>query len=104
MFHSDRGSQYASADFREQLTSHGMIASMSGKGECWDNAVVESFFGSMKTELGDPIWESKMIARAAIFDYMETWYNSRRRHSTLGYLSPIQFESKLPIAVREIAL
>jgi putative transposase len=98
MFHSDRGSQYASADFRESLTEHGMTASMSGKGQCWDNAVVESFFGSMKTELGDPIWESKAVARAAIFDYIETWYNSRRRHSTLGYLSPEQFESKLPIA------
>ena len=76
-----------------------MIASMSGKGQCWDNAVVESFFGSMKTELGDPIWESKAIARAAIFDYIATWYNSQRRHSTLGYLSPEQFESKLPTAV-----
>jgi putative transposase len=98
MFHSDRGSQYASAAFRKELTKHGMTASMSGKGECWDNAVVESFFGSMKTELGDPIWESKVLARAAVFDYIETWYNSRRRHSTLGYLSPEQFESKLPIA------
>lgn len=98
MFHSDRGSQYASGAFRKKLAKHKMTASMSGKGECWDNAVVESFFGSMKTELGDPIWESKAVARAAIFDYIEAWYNSRRLHSTLGYLSPEQFESKLPIA------
>jgi len=94
----DRGSQYASSDFRAALSKNGMTASMSGKGDCWDNAVVESFFGTMKTELGDPIWPSKDAARAAIFDYVETWYNRRRLHSTLGYLSPDQCESTLPKA------
>lgn len=98
LFHSDRGSQYASEDFRGVLKAHGMNASMSRKAECWDNAVVESFFGTMKTELGDPIWESRAIARAAIFDYIEIWYNRTRRHSTLGYVSPEQYESSLPIA------
>ena len=97
LFHSDRGSQYASEDFRAVLKAHGMKASMSRKAECWDNAVVESFFGTMKTELGDPIWESRAIARAAIFDYIEIWYIVRR-HSTLGYVSPEQYESLLPIA------
>jgi transposase InsO family protein len=98
LFHSDRGSQYASEDFREVLKSHGIRASMSRKAECWDNAVVESFFGTMKTELGDPIWEDRATARAAVFEYIEVWYNRRRRHSTLGYLSPEQYESMLPIA------
>jgi transposase InsO family protein len=98
LFHSDRGSQYASDEFRAVLAAHGMRQSMSGKGECWDNAVVESFFGTMKSELGDPIWETRAAARAAVFDYIEIWYNRKRRHSTLGYLSPEMFESSLPIA------
>jgi putative transposase len=98
LFHSDRGCQYASGEFRELLERYGIRASMSGKGECWDNAVVESFFGSMKTELGDPVWENRRSAQAAIFEYIEVWYNRQRRHSTLGYLSPEQYESKLPIA------
>lgn len=98
MFHSDRGSQYASADFTKILKKHGILASMSRKGDCWDNAVVESFFGSMKTELGDPIWESRAAARAALFEYIEIWYNRKRRHSTLRYLSPEQYESTLPKA------
>lgn len=98
VFHSDRGSQYASAEYRGLLAAHGMTASMSRTGECWDNAVVESFFGSMKAELGDPIWETRRFARAAIFDYIEIWYNRQRLHSTLNYTSPELFESKLPIA------
>ena len=98
IFHSDRGSQYASEDFRNLLKVSGMRASMSRKAECWDNACVESFFGSMKRELGDPIWESRAIARAAIFDYIVIWYNRRRRHSTLGYISPEEYESSLPTA------
>jgi putative transposase len=71
---------------------------MSRKGECWDNAVVESFFGTMKTELGNPIWESRTAARAAVFEYIEAWCNRKRRHSTLGYVSPEQHESSLPKA------
>lgn len=98
LFHSDRGSQYASAEFRAILAANGIQQSMSGKGECWDNAPVESFFGTMKSELGDPIWESRAAARDAIFDYIETWYNCKRRHSTLGYVSPERYESSLPIA------
>jgi transposase InsO family protein len=98
LFHSDRGSQYASEDFRGVLRANGLKPSMSRKAECWDNAVVESFFGTMKTELGDPVWETRAIARAAIFDYIEIWYNRKRRHSTLGYVSPEQYESMLPIA------
>lgn len=98
MFHSDRGSQYASAEYRAILAAHGIIASMSRTGECWDNAVVESFFGSMKTELGDPVWETRSLARAAIFDYIEVWYNRERLHSALNYTSPELFESQLPIA------
>ncbi len=98
LFHSDRGSQYASDDFRELLDEYGIRASMSRTAECSDNAVVESFFGTMKTELGDPIWESRAAARAAVFDYIEIWYNRKRRHSTLGYVSPEEYESMLPIA------
>ena len=98
LFHSDRGSQYASAEFNNFLALHGIITSMSRKGECWDNAVVESFFGSMKTELGDPIFESRSSARAAIFEYIEVWYNRKRLHSTLDYVSPEQYESSLPRA------
>jgi transposase InsO family protein len=71
---------------------------MSGKGDCWDNAVVESFFGTLKTKLGDPVWPTRDAARSAIFNYIETWYNSRRRHSALGHVSPNQYESLLPIA------
>jgi len=95
LFHSDRGSQYASGDYRALLKQFVITASMSGKGECWDNAVVESFFGSMKTELGNPVWETREAARAAIFEYIEIWYNRIRRHSTLGYVSPEQYERAL---------
>jgi transposase InsO family protein len=98
LFHSDRGSQYASDDFRLILRINGIQQSMSGKGECWDNAVVESFFGTMKSELGDPVWETRAVARDAVFNYIETWYNRKRRHSTLGYVSPETYESSLPIA------
>ena len=98
LFHSDRGSQYASVQYRALLKANDVQQSMSGKGECWDNAPVESFFGTMKTELGDPIWESRAVARDAIFDYIETWYNRKRRHSSLAYVSPEKYESSLPIA------
>ena len=98
IFHSDRGSQYASDDFRAVAKRNGLTLSMSAKGDCWDNAVVESFFGTLKSELGDPVWPTRDAARSAIFNYIEAWYNSKRRHSTLGYVSPIQYESSLPIA------
>jgi transposase InsO family protein len=98
LFHSDRGSQYASRAYRALTRRRGIIQSMSRKGDCWDNAAVESFFGTLKAELRDPIWDTRSAARTAIFDYIETWYNRRRRHSTLGYVSPMQYESSLPIA------
>jgi putative transposase len=92
IFHSDRGSQYASTEFREELQRHKFLSSMSAKGDCWDNAVVESFFGTLKSELGDPIWETRTEARKQVFNYIEAWYNRHRRHSTLGYLSPSEYE------------
>jgi putative transposase len=97
--HSDRGSQYTSGEYRAELAAHGMIASMSGKGDCYDNAVAESFFSTLEFELlmkND--WSSREDARRAIFRYIETWYNRRRRHSTLGYLSPAEYEQQLQMA------
>jgi putative transposase len=93
LHHSDRGSQYACDEYRKLLQQHGITCSMSRKGDCWDNAVVESFFATLKSELVNDIrWQSRDHARAAIAGYIEGWYNRRRRHSTLGYLSPVQFE------------
>lgn len=87
--HSDRGSQYASLDFRKLLDQHGTIQSMSRKGNCWDNAVAESFFGALKSELiYRNRFETRIQATMAIFDYIEIFYNKRRLHSTLGYLTP----------------
>jgi putative transposase len=90
--HSDRGSPYASADYTAVLDAHGFVASMSRTGDCYDNAVVESFFGSLKTELACDIYPSRGIASATIADYIENFYNPQRRHSHLGYISPIEFE------------
>jgi transposase InsO family protein len=98
IFHSDRGSQYASNDFRDLLKTFGFVQSMSRKGNCWDNAVSESFFGSLKSDLGDPVYESRAVARAQIFGYTEVCYNRERRHSTLGYLGPEDYGSQLPTA------
>jgi len=97
--HSDRGSQYTSGDYRAELAAHGMVASMSGKGDCYDNAVAESFFSTLEFELlmkND--WHTRADARRAIFAYIETWYNRKRRHSTLGYLSPADYEQQLQVA------
>jgi len=96
LHHSDRGSQYASDDYRHLLQSHGIDCSMSGKGDCWDNAVMESFFGTLKTELvNHEHYETREQARASIFEYIEVFYNRRRLHSSLGYVSPEQFEAGL---------
>jgi putative transposase len=92
IMHTDRGSQYASEENQALLSEHGMRCSMSRKGNCWDNAVTESFFGSLKTELIEGLFPSRAAARAAVFEYIEVWYNRLRRHSTLGYLSPMAFE------------
>lgn len=91
--HTDRGSQYASHDYRKALESQGMLPSMSRKGNCWDNAVAESFFSTLKTELSGG-YKTHDEARRAIFEYVEVFYNRKRRHSSIGYLTPIEFESR----------
>jgi transposase InsO family protein len=99
IFHSDRGSQYASDAYRAELTAHGMLASMSRKGDCYDNAVAESFFATLEFELiMRHDWHSRDEARRSIFRYIETWYNRKRRHSTLGYVSPAVYEAQLQVA------
>jgi len=94
--HADRGSQYASHDFRQRLWAYGMIESMSGKGNCWDNAVAESFFHTLKTEcVYQERFKTREQARQSIFDYIEVFYNRQRLHSALGYVSPECYERKL---------
>jgi putative transposase len=93
LHHSDRGSQYSSVDYRAKLTAHGIDASMSRKGDCWDNAVAESFFATLETELIlDADWATRAAARTAIAAFIEGWYNRERRHSSLGYRSPVEYE------------
>ena len=93
IFHSDRGSQYASTKFQKILKEHKIICSMSRKGNCWDNSVAESFFGTIKTELVyHCIYKTRQEAKESIFEYIEVFYNRERLHSTLGYKSPMQFE------------
>jgi transposase InsO family protein len=85
--------QYASADYQGVLTAHGIAASMSRRGNCWDNAVAESFFATFKVELAhDADWATREQARGKIFEYIEAFYNRQRRHSTLAYVSPFTFE------------
>lgn len=99
--HSDRGSPYASDDYRKELERFGLVASMSRKGDCWDNAVAESFFSTIKTELvGDGIYASHDVADAAIAEYIDAFYNTVRRHSHLGYVSPIEFELRRQIEAK----
>ncbi len=91
--HTDRGSQYASGDYSEELKAHNIIKSMSRKGNCWDKAVSESFFATLKKELAHrTTFESRSEAIRAIADYIDYFYNTTRLHSTLGYLSPLEFE------------
>jgi putative transposase len=93
LHHSDRGVQYACADYRELLAAHGLEASMSRTGNCYDNAVMESFFGTLKQELVHrETYATREEARRSLFEYIEVFYNRRRLHSTLGYLSPVQYE------------
>jgi putative transposase len=93
LHHSDRGSQYASGDYQQVLTAAGLVGSMSRRGNCWDNAVAESFFATVKVELvHDATWATRAAARAELFEYIEVFYNGQRRHSSLGYLSPRAFE------------
>jgi len=94
--HSDRGSQYASKMFRNQLEAHGALASMGRTGNCYDNAAMESFWATLKCELGiTRPFKTKQEARLAIFDYIETFYNRRRLHSAIGYQAPIDFEAQI---------
>jgi putative transposase len=93
--HSDRGSQYASDDYQTRLKQAGVLCSMSRKGNCWDNAPTESFFASLKRErVYRTTFATRQEARSAVFEWIEVFYNRKRRHSTLGYLSPEQFENK----------
>jgi transposase InsO family protein len=97
--HSDRGVHYACGAYRQLLAEHAMTPSMSRKGDCWDNAVAESFFATLELELiGRRDWPTREEARRDIFRYIETWYNPRRRHSTLDYRSPVAHEEYLQSA------
>ena len=93
LHHSDRGVQYASESYRAALAANGLVPSMSRKGNCWDNAPAESFFSTLKTELvGDRVFPSRAVARTEVFEYVEAFYNRTRRHSSLGYVSPANYE------------
>jgi putative transposase len=93
LHHSDQGSQYTSEQFQTLLREHGVRCSMSRRGDCWDNAAMESFFSTLKTErTSRKNYQTRDEARADVFDYVERFYNPRRRHSTLGYLSPADYE------------
>jgi len=99
LHHSDRGSQYAATSYQQLLTAHGMTISMSRRGNCWDNACVESFFGTLKRELVyHRHYATRDEATRDIFEYIEVFYNRRRRHSTLGYDSPAEFEARMAVA------
>lgn len=91
--HSDQGSQYASHAFQASLKNDDITQSMSGKGNCYDNALAESFFATLKTEeVGDTPYETRQQGKTSIFSYIETFYNPKRRHSSLNFLSPNDFE------------
>jgi putative transposase len=93
LHHSDRGSQYSSEEFQRLMAHHGVTCSMSRSGNVWDNAAMESFFSSLKTErLARKLYRTRDAARAEVFDYIERFYNPTRRHSAIGYLSPVEFE------------
>jgi putative transposase len=99
LHHSDQGSQYTSEPFRALTADHGIDCSMSRAGNVWDNAAMESFFSSLKTEpIGRRVYRSRDAARADVFDYIERFYNTIRRHSTIGDVSPVEFERKVGLA------
>ena len=94
--HSDQGVQYACAAYQAALRQHGMIASMSRVGNCWDNAVAESFFATLKAELVHGArWPTRAAARRELAEFIDRWYNHQRRHAALGYRSPVQYEREL---------
>ena len=99
LHHSDQGSQYSSAQFQRLMTDSGIVCSMSRSGNVWDNAAMESFFSSLKTErTARKIYRTRNEAKADVFDYIERFYNAIRRHSTIGYLSPVEFERRVGLA------
>jgi putative transposase len=99
LHHSDRGSQYTSEQFQRLMADHGVTCSMSRSGNCWDNAAMESFFSSLKTErTARKTYRTRDEAKADVFDYIERFYNPKRRHSTIGYISPMEFEAKAGLA------
>ena len=99
LHHSDRGTQYTSQQCQSLMTEHGVTCSLSRSGNVWDNAAMESFFSSLKTERTTrKLYRTRDQARADVFDYIERFYNLRRRHSTLGYISPVDFEAKMRLA------
>ena len=99
LHHSDRGSQYTSEQFQRLIADHGIICSKSRSGNVWDNAAMESFFSSLKTErTARKLYRTRDQAKADVFDYIERFYNAKRRHSTIGYLSPMEFERKAGLA------
>ncbi len=96
LHHSDRGVQYAAFDYQKLLAVRQIVQSMSRRANCYDNAVVESFFATLEWELIERSdWHTRDEARLPIFEYIECWYNQKRRHSSLGYLSPAEYEQKL---------
>lgn len=104
LHHSDRGVQYACEAYQEMLHRHGIRCSMSRKGDCFDNAVAESFFASLEWELiQDSDWHTHAEARRAVFDYIEVWYNRERLHSSLDYRSPVDYEEQLALTSRRAA-
>ena len=99
LHHSDQGSQYASEQFQKLMADNGVTCSMSRSGNVWDNAAMESFFSSLKTErIRGRVYRTRDDARADVFDYIERFYNAVRRHSTIGYISPVEFEKKVGLA------
>ncbi|RTL92676.1 IS3 family transposase, partial [Ancylobacter aquaticus] len=99
LHHSDQGSQYASEQFQKLMADNGVACSMSRSGNVWDNAAMESFFSSLKTErIRGKVYRTRNEARADVFDYIERFYNAVRRHSTIGYVSPMEFERKVGLA------
>jgi transposase InsO family protein len=99
IFHSDRGCQYTSQQYARLAHAHGIRLSVGRTGVCWDNAVAESFFATIKSELITPrSWPTKALVHNAIFEWIESWYNTHRRHSSLGYLSPAAFEAQSKVA------
>jgi putative transposase len=99
LHHSDRGSQYTSEQFQRLMADHGVVFSMSRSGNVWNDAAMESFFSSLKTErIGNKTYRTRDEARADVFDYIERFYNAKRRHSTIGYLSPMEFERRAGLA------